>query len=294
MAAEPRWIPFRGLKLAAYEYAPGGPPRGDLVWLHANGYTARTYEPLYAQLNAAGWRVCALDFAGHGRSDSTRDFRDWLFFRDQVLALLDELRLERATLIGHSMGAAAASLAAGFEARNKVDRIAALALLDPTVFTPLFSRLLPLLPHPLARQAKRRRARFASLAAPRRAYRMSPAFRNWRADVFECFLESAFRPTENDDGIELCLAPEIEAQNFRSFHAGQWREHKRHRVPTLVLQANPSPVCPDRGRKLLTRGNSKSRGLQHPGGERGSHFFPMEDPDWTCARILEFLERLTD
>lgn len=291
-------LDFRGLELAYYHFPAGVPSSArPLLCLHANGYPALTYTPLFERFAAAGRPVFALDFMGHGRSQATEDFADWNFFRDQALALLDRLSDAGAIdsrrglhLIGHSIGGAVASLATAREEESALragrpPRIRALGLLDPTVLTPLIAWLLPFLPHPLAGQAEKRRNEFKSLKVVARSYRLHPGFRDWRDDVFQCYLDAAFR--KRADGLfELCLPPRVEARIFRSLHRGQWRAHKAVRAPKLVIQARNSSVTPDRAARLLLKRNPDSRRTT----STGSHFFPMEQPDWTADRLLEWFD----
>lgn len=84
-----------------------------------------------------GRNAVAVDLPGHGRSDgqplaSVAAIADWL------VALLDTMRVERAALVGHSMGALAALDAAG---RNP-GRITRLALLGPSAPMPVSDTLL--------------------------------------------------------------------------------------------------------------------------------------------------------
>ncbi|WP_030234782.1 alpha/beta fold hydrolase [Streptomyces sp. NRRL S-350] len=86
---------------------PDGPP---LVLLHALGERACDWDPVLPEL-APGHRVYALDLRGHG--DSGRPGRYGLEeMRDDVLAFLDALGLDRVDLVGHSMGGAVAYLLA--------------------------------------------------------------------------------------------------------------------------------------------------------------------------------------
>lgn len=299
----PLWFDFEGIRLAYYKIDP---PPGDqdveteptpLIWLHANGYPALTYTPLLRKLAASGRTVYALDFIAHGNSGvPDQDFHDWFFFRDQALAFLEHLKLPRVRLIGHSIGGASALLAtAAIQARVSAESanetgavptiIESLCLLDPTVFTPFLSRLLSIFPNPMAKAAESRRSVFKSLKIVARSYRMHPGFKDWRQDVYDAYLRYALRARE-DGQYELVLPPAIEARIFRTLKAGHWKHHKQVRTPMLVVQAAKSTVCPNRARDLLTRNHPDSRGVSH---ESGSHFFPMEFPDWTVDRILEFI-----
>src|SRR5882757_7399132 len=98
-----------GLLLSCEADGPAdGPP---LMLLHALGEDRGSWREVAAALAADGWRTLALDLRGHGDSGhpGTYTFES---MRDDVLALLDALRIDRVTLVAHSMGAAVATLVA--------------------------------------------------------------------------------------------------------------------------------------------------------------------------------------
>ncbi|MFH8571937.1 alpha/beta fold hydrolase [Streptomyces sp. NPDC017993] len=80
------------------------------VLLHSLGEDGEDWRGVVARLTATH-RVYALDQRGHGHSDWPGEygFERW---RDDVIGFLGALGLERVTLIGHSLGAVAALLAA--------------------------------------------------------------------------------------------------------------------------------------------------------------------------------------
>jgi non-heme chloroperoxidase len=85
-------------------YVEQGDPRGPAVIL-LHGYSDSWFSwSRVLPLIPPRYHVIAPDLRGHGDSDkppsgyATRDFTD------DVLALMDALRLERATVVGHSMG----------------------------------------------------------------------------------------------------------------------------------------------------------------------------------------------
>ena len=79
-----------------------GPP---LVLVHGSGMSASTWAPLMAHLE--GHRLTALDLPGFGLSDaydySGRSLRDHAVA--QLTSLLDALGIERAAVVGTSLGA---------------------------------------------------------------------------------------------------------------------------------------------------------------------------------------------
>src|SRR5690606_4329178 len=94
------------LELAFLDEGDGEP----IVLIHgfASNKEANWVQPGWVStLTAAGRRVIALDDRGHGRSGKLYDPADYHTSRmaDDVRALLDHLGLERADIMGYSMGA---------------------------------------------------------------------------------------------------------------------------------------------------------------------------------------------
>jgi len=85
---------------------PGGRP---VVLLHAMASDGGTWRRLAPSL--AGHRVITPDLRGHGRSSRADDY-SLPGFRDDIVGLLDELRLDRVDLVGHSLGGRVACLIA--------------------------------------------------------------------------------------------------------------------------------------------------------------------------------------
>jgi pimeloyl-ACP methyl ester carboxylesterase len=106
---------------------PGGQP---VVLLHGLGDSGQDWTPVLDGL-AAAFRVFVLDLRGHGDSDRPGDY-SFELMRDDVLGFLDAVPLERAALVGHSMGAVVAVLVA----QAAPDRVTHLVLEDATVPRP--------------------------------------------------------------------------------------------------------------------------------------------------------------
>ncbi|MCS6796993.1 MAG: alpha/beta hydrolase [Myxococcota bacterium] len=109
-------IRANGLEHHVFEWDPDGEPRGSIVlthgWLdHGAGFAA-----LAARLAAAGWRVRAFDWRGHGRTEHV-GAGGYYHFPDYVLDLAELLPQlcpdERPVLVGHSMGGTASAMFAG-------------------------------------------------------------------------------------------------------------------------------------------------------------------------------------
>jgi len=100
------------------------PAKPTLLFVHGAGMDHSVW-PLQARHFAyRGWNALALDLPGHGRSEGTllasiEAMADWL------ARLIDALGIERAGVVGHSMGALVA-LACAARAPDKIERIALL------------------------------------------------------------------------------------------------------------------------------------------------------------------------
>ncbi len=107
--------------------AGSGPP---VLMIHGLGATKVSLLPTVAALAASGYRAIAVDLPGFG--DSVKPIRapyDAPYLARAVVALLDALGLERAALVGNSLGGRVA-LEVGL---SFSDRVTALGLLAPSL-----------------------------------------------------------------------------------------------------------------------------------------------------------------
>ena len=115
---------YQGQRLAYTEYGGGpaavtaGGERGrtartapassrPVILVHGLLLSQTMHEPLARELAARGNRVITIDLLGHGRSDRPRDM--WRYsmtaFGEQVVALMDHLKLDEGVVLGTSLGA---------------------------------------------------------------------------------------------------------------------------------------------------------------------------------------------
>lgn len=86
-------------------YDTGG-QRSALVLVHGLGNSLEIWDRVAPRL-ASSFRLIAFDLPGFGAASRPDARYDGPFFATQIIALLDALGLERATLIGNSLGAGA-------------------------------------------------------------------------------------------------------------------------------------------------------------------------------------------
>lgn len=101
-----------------------GPPASPMLLIHGLGDEADTWRDLLPALTADR-RVIAVDLPGFGRSDKPKRQYTVNYYQNVLLELLDVLKLARATLIGHSLGAVIAQTIA----LNHPDRVEQLVLI---------------------------------------------------------------------------------------------------------------------------------------------------------------------
>jgi pimeloyl-ACP methyl ester carboxylesterase len=117
-----RFVEVPGGRLAVTDTGTGRP----IVLLHAGIVDSRAWAPLVGRLQAAGYRTIAFDRRGVGAS-----ITDDVPFsnRDDVRAVMDALGVERACLVGASVGG---QIAADVAAETP-ERVAALVLVGATI-----------------------------------------------------------------------------------------------------------------------------------------------------------------
>lgn len=113
------------------------PDKESVVFIHGAGQDHTIWILLIRYFARHGKNVLAVDLPGHGRSDgpplpSIEAMSDW------VVKLLDEVGVQRAALVGHSMGTLVAVAAAG----RHPHRVRALALVATSIPMPVTDALL--------------------------------------------------------------------------------------------------------------------------------------------------------
>jgi pimeloyl-ACP methyl ester carboxylesterase len=124
-----RSLEFGSIRVATgprLQYAAQGPADGPVViLLHGYSDSWYSFSPLLPELPAS-WRVYALTQRGHGDSEKpVGDYSPPTLARD-VVAFMDALDIERATIVGHSLGGIIAQHVASV-APARVERLAVLA-----------------------------------------------------------------------------------------------------------------------------------------------------------------------
>ena len=117
-----------GLRL---HYVHAGPQQGPaVILLHGTSDSSFSFSRVLPLL-PAHLRVVSVDQRGHGRSDRPASGYSMDAFASDLLALMDVLRIDRAAVVGHSMGSFIARRAAE-KAPHRISRL----VLVGTAMTP--------------------------------------------------------------------------------------------------------------------------------------------------------------
>jgi pimeloyl-ACP methyl ester carboxylesterase len=125
---ESQYIQVNGLRMHVVSAGQGAP----VLLLHGFPDTHTVWRKQVAVLANAGLRVIAPDLRGYGETDAPPRVHDYAIetLRTDVLALLDALGIEKASLVGHDWGAVI-----GWQlcmaAPQRIDRFVALSVGHP-------------------------------------------------------------------------------------------------------------------------------------------------------------------
>jgi pimeloyl-ACP methyl ester carboxylesterase len=266
-----------GVRIQIHHLGGTGAP---LLCVHATGFHGRVWEPFAPRLREF-FSVVSLDQRGHGDSDKPAEGYEWPKFGDDVLAVIDELALERPAGIGHSAGAAALV----FAETKRPGTFSRLVLMDPVTPQPDIGEYMASNENPMSDQARRRRAIWDSTDEMVNRLRNGSPLAAWDESFLRAYVTYGTSPRE-DGKVELKCPPDVEAQIYQmgGRHDG-WDRMADLTLPTLLLTGDDSPMW------FAERTDEAAARLQQGRSERvrGGHFFPMENPDETLDRVLGFL-----
>jgi len=253
----------------------GEPQRGTVLLLHGIPTWGFLYHAVIPHLVAAGYRVIAPDFLGHGWSDR-RDRFD-RSFQDQarmVVALLTALEIDAVDLVGHDTGGAVALILA-IEHGPLVNRL----VITNSVCYDRFDDDMLDFGHPLRWKPRPVRDLVAALeeslaAGITNRDRLTPEFR-----------QGMIAPWASEEG-KLSLIRNAAALNANQTMALVDR-HGSITAPTLVLWGLDDPWQKSADGRRLASEIPGARFQPLPGA---SHWVPQDAPEAFAAAVLGFLD----
>jgi pimeloyl-ACP methyl ester carboxylesterase len=257
-------------------YFDSGQERQETVlFVHGLGGNLTHFEYLAAPLEDEGFRVCGLDLPGFGVSGKPHREYTIRYLSSAVLALLDHLGVERATLCGHSLGGLVCA-DAGLRAQQRVERLVLISSAG------LFKMPLPM--RLLARTIMRRGVLAPALEL--NARRLLDLVFSTSNERTERFIEQS--TTRPDDRFVIDLARVMSAarRDLTSVHLLD--EVEKFTMPTLVVWGERD--------RLLPFTQVPGWAARLPDGElevieRCGHMSLIEDPERVLARLRTFFAR---
>lgn len=257
-----------------------------LVFAHANGYPPGSYRSLLTPL-AEHYTVSGFCQRPLWSPEPVPARANWRQFADDLIHTLEHSFQEPVWMMGHSLGAVVSMLAA----RKRPALFRGLVLLDP-VFMPTHLALgLNLTPRsrlpkiPMVRRALRRPERFTSAEQAFDFHRDKRAYSGFSDAVLWDYIHAAVRKTAAGDW-ELAYSGAWEAAVYSSLPL-VWPRLLRLRLPTLGLRGADSDILSASGLRCWARLQPAAELYSVPGG----HLFPLEYPQDTARRVLDFLAR---
>ncbi|MEM7739289.1 MAG: alpha/beta hydrolase [Pseudomonadota bacterium] len=260
-----------------------------LIFTHATGLNASAYEPLLKALDFDG-RILAPSLRGHGGTTlpaNPRSIRSFWTFAQDLLADIEHFGdLGALTLAGHSAGSVTSLLVARKRRPQALVMIEPIAL--PRIFA--FAARTPLKRFtvdraPIAVNAARRRAHFASREEARANYLSKTFFMTWDERALDGYLEEGLID-DPSGGVRLSCEPAWESAVFGAQAAGFWPHI--HHVRRKGLTVHTAVASRHSTFPAFARPGFQATGAKLTVVE-GGHMWPVEQiseaSSWLSARI---------
>ena len=265
-AAQSRFAAYAGGRIHYESYGEG--PEA-VVFLH--GWTCdltfwRGQAPFYE-----GHRSLLIDLPGHGQSDKPEVPYPLEFFARGVEAAMRDAGVERAVLVGHSLGG---PIAYTF-LRLFPDQVKALVLVDASISVPQDT-------------AAYRNAQAARYAANRKALSGPAGTKHFATRIEGMFSKNTSPALREQIRSRMLAAPEhVRVASVSSpSRLDPPKPGETYALPVLSIQ--PTPAGPDARTAALRKIFPEVNVENWPGA---GHFLMMEDPDHFNRSLSAFLSR---
>lgn len=255
---------------ARLEYVEQGPSDGvPVIFLHGVTDSWRSFEPVLDRLPTT-IRAFAISLRGHGDSSRPEIGYRYRDFSDDVRAFMDAIGLERAVVVGHSMGASVAQRLIA----DHPGRVSGLVLMGS--FATISESLVV--------------AEFVTNEILPLADPIAPAFaREWQLSTVANPIDPAFLNTVI--GETLKVPARVWHQTFSGFlaTAAFTEELRRVSVPVLLVWGDRDSYATRRDQEVLQQVMPTAQLVVYEGVGHAIHW---ESPQRVAAELVDFIDSL--
>jgi pimeloyl-ACP methyl ester carboxylesterase len=257
-----------------------------IVFAHANGFPARSYEQVFAVWRDAGFAVHAIEKIGHDPRFPVTS--NWPRLRDELIDFIERQAAAPAFLVGHSLGGYLSLLAAA----RRPDLARGVVLLDSPILggwkartvqvaktTGIVGRFSP------GHVSKRRREHWPSAAAAHEHFAAKKAFAAFAPGVLANYIESGVEAEAK--GVRLAFRREVETAIYNTLPHDLQRVLRLHPLRCPLAFVGGSDSAEVRRLGLAATGR-----IAHGRVSRieGTHLFPLERPAETARAVLGWID----
>lgn len=274
-----RSLPIGDVEMRYLEYEGEGP---TVLFLHATGFSPWLWHPIAREL-AGEYRVIAPFFCEQRTGDPEKGGIGWMLLAEDLGRFCRALDSGRIIVVGHSIGAAVASLAeAAFGPLAE-----RMMLIEPIFLPEEFYSMHPTVrQHPMASKAIRRGNLWRNAADAKSYFLSRELFQSWDDEMLDLYVAHAL--VAEDHSLRLACSPRQEAALFMGdTQANPWPLLKEIHCPVLVVEGERSELkfLLDSGKAARSFPQGRYHCVQNAG-----HLIPMENPRETQGIIREFLK----
>ena len=256
----------------------------EIVFAHANGYPPGSYDAFIKALQLKR-DVRAIEHRPLWTEGPAPTFLPWQVYARDLLDRIEECASDGVWVVGHSMGAASAILAAS----QQPSRFKGIVALDPVLISDrvwFWSRLMTRLNPdvmPIVKRALARPHQFESYQAAFEFYRGKRVFQQLSDEVLMDYVKAG-HVEQVGEQVRLRYSGDWEACVYRSVPR-MTGAIKRLMCPVLVVSGDRSDVLPAKTLDWVTRLNPRIQTLTLAGG----HLLPLEFPKACADAALDFI-----
>jgi len=253
---------------------------------HANGYPPSAYRALLSPFERRYQVIASLHRPLWPKVQEPNSMHSWKQLGEDVQILLSEASAPVIS-IGHSMGSAAALMAAV----KKPEYFRKIVLIEPVLVPRFLGLMLGALPFfakrawPLARQTINRVDRWANRDAVFEHFRPKRVFKRISDDVLWDYVNAGTVVNKFGD-YELIFTKEWELQCYLKVH-NCWGLFKSLKVPALIVRGWESNTLSARTWSKLRKISPQSEFIEIP---YSGHLVPFERPEVLASKIIDWIE----